>query len=322
MTDKKEEAIYAWGDNKRYNSQSARLKEKYGGRVQKVSISASFTCPNRDGSLGTGGCTFCNNDSFTPSYTKISNEITKQLDEGLKFLKVRYKRTAMFVGYFQSYTNTYGSLEKITAIYDEALSHPDINGLVIGTRPDVTTNEQLDYLEKLAKDYYIDLEFGIESTNDMTLEDINRGHDFASSVDAIKRASGRGFEVGGHMLFGLPGETRQEMLDQVDEINKLPLDSIKFHQLQIVRNTVMAKQYKDTPEMFDLFELNEYIEFIIDFMERLRPDITVQRLVSEAPPAIKIAPDWGTIRIDVIQNQIEARMAERNTWQGKKYING
>jgi radical SAM protein (TIGR01212 family) len=319
MTGDNRERIYSWGDGKRYNSQSARLKEKYGGRVQKVSISASFTCPNRDGLLGVGGCTFCNNDSFTPSYTKVSNKITKQLDEGLKFLKVRYKRTAMFVGYFQSYTNTYGSLEEITKIYDEALSHPDINGLVIGTRPDVTTDEQLEYLEKLAKDFYIDLEFGIETTNDVTLKKINRGHDFASSVDAINRASGRGFEVGGHILFGLPGESRKEMLDQVEEINKLPLDSIKFHQLQIVRNTVMARQYRETPEMFDLFSMDDYIDFIIDFMERLRPDITVQRLSSEAPPAIKIAPDWGTIRIDVIQNKVEARMAERDTWQGKLF---
>ncbi len=320
MINNKEKKIFVWGDDKRYNSQSARLKEEYGGRVQKVSISASFTCPNRDGSLGTGGCTFCNNDSFTPSYTKVSSNITEQLNEGLKFLKVRYKRSAMFVGYFQSYTNTYGSLEKITTIYDEALSHPDISGLVIGTRPDVTTDEQLDYLEKLAKDYYIDLEFGIESTNDIILDKVNRGHDFASSVDAINRASGRGFDVGGHMLFGLPGETRQEMLDQVDEINKLPLNSIKFHQLQIVKNTVMAKQYKDNPEMFDLFSKEEYIDFVIDYMERLRPDITIQRLSSEAPPAIKIAPDWGTIRIDVIQNQIEKRMEERDTWQGRLFV--
>jgi len=323
-TDKRENSnklFFDWGDSKRYNSQSARIKEKFGGRVQKVSISASFTCPNRDGTLGTGGCTFCNNDSFTPSYTRVSENITDQLNEGLKFQKVRYKRTVMFVGYFQSYTNTYGSLEKIKSIYNEALSHPDIGGLVIGTRPDVTTNEQLDYLEKLAEDYYIDLEFGIESTNDLVLNNVNRGHDFASSADAINRASGRGFDVGGHMLFGLPGESRSEMLEQVHEINKLPLNSIKFHQLQIVKNTVMAKQYKDTPEMFDLFSKDEYIDFVIDFMEKLRPDITVQRLTSEAPPKIKIAPDWGTIRIDVIQQQVEKRMEERNTWQGKFYTN-
>lgn len=310
---------FAWGDTKRYNSQSARIKEKFGGRVQKVSISAGFTCPNRDGSLGVGGCTFCNNDSFTPSYTKISKNIAEQINEGLKFQKVRYKRTAMFVAYFQSYTNTYGSLERITSIYNEALAHPEINGLVIGTRPDITTNEQLDYLEKLAKKYYIDLEFGIETINDITLKKINRGHDFAASVDAIKRASGRGFDVGGHLLFGLPGETRKEMLEQVHEINKLPLNSVKFHQLQIMKNTVMADEYKNTLKNFNLFSKDDYIEFIINFLEKLRPDISVQRFVSEAPPSIKIAPDWGTIRIDVVQQQIEKRMEERNTWQGKLY---
>lgn len=317
MSDKTEQ-IYAWGDSKRFNSQSARLKEKYGGRVQKVSISADFTCPNRDGSVGVGGCTFCNNDSFTPSYTRHAT-ITEQLNNGLEFQKKRYKRTAMFVGYFQSYTNTYGSLEKIKSIYDEALSHPDIKGLVIGTRPDVTTDEQLDYLEELAKTHYVDLEFGIESTNDIILDSINRGHDFASSVDAIKRAAGRGFDVGGHMLFGLPGESRQEMLNQAHEINKLPLDTIKFHQLLIVKHTLMAKQYKDTPEMFDLFTKVDYINFVIDFMELLRPDITVQRLTSEAPPDIKIAPIWDGERIGVMQDLIEKRMEERDTWQGKKY---
>ncbi|MCK5782740.1 MAG: TIGR01212 family radical SAM protein [Flavobacteriales bacterium] len=318
-TNNTEGVIREWGDTKRFNSQSARLKEKFGGRVQKVSISADFTCPNRDGSLGKGGCTFCNNDSFTPSYTRISTSITEQLNAGLKFQKKRYKRTAMFVGYFQSYTNTYGSLDKIKNIYDEALSHPDIKGLVIGTRPDVTTDEQLDYLEELAKEYYIDLEFGIESTNDSILESINRGHDYASSVDAINRATGRGFDVGGHMILGLPGESRQEILNQVHEINKLPLDTIKFHQLLIVKNTAMAKQYGETPEIFDLFSKDEYIDFVIDFLERLRPDMTVQRLTSEAPPAIKIAPDWGLLRIGPIQQLIEDRMEERDTWQGRLF---
>ncbi|MCK5824208.1 MAG: TIGR01212 family radical SAM protein [Ichthyobacteriaceae bacterium] len=315
----KEEILFAWGDNKRYNSQSARLKEEYGGRVQKVSISAGFTCPNRDGSVGVGGCTFCNNESFTPKYTREANNITDQINTGLKFLKKRYKRTAMFVAYFQSYTNTYGTLETIKGIYNEALSHPDINGLVIGTRPDVTTNEQLDYIEELAKDYYIDLEFGIESTNDIVLDAVNRGHNFASSADAIKRASGRGFDVGGHMLFGLPGESRESMLNQVHDINVLPLQTIKFHQLQIVKNTIMAKQYATNPDMFDLFSKDEYINFVIDFMELLRPDITVQRLTSEAPPSIRIAPNWEAGRIGDIQKEIEDRMEQRNTWQGRLY---
>ncbi|GAA4829062.1 TIGR01212 family radical SAM protein [Algivirga pacifica] len=312
-----EEVAYAWGHSKRYNSQSVYLKNTYGGRVQKVSIAADFTCPNRDGSLGWGGCTFCNNESFIPSYTKGLDSITAQLDKGLTFLKKRYKRSAMFVGYFQSYSNTYGSLEKIKEIYQEALAHPDISGLVIGTRPDCITNEQLDYLQELAKTHYIDLEFGIEATQDAVLETINRGHDFATSVDAIHRAAGRGFELGAHMLFGLPNQSREAMLAQVHDINRLPINTIKFHQLQIVKGTIMAKQYKTDPTQFHLFDQEEYIEFVIDFMERLRPDITVQRLFSEAPPSIKIAPHWGNARMDVLQQKVEERMEERDTWQGK-----
>ncbi|BDD08858.1 TIGR01212 family radical SAM protein [Fulvitalea axinellae] len=312
-------AEYPWPDDRPYYSYTSYLREKYGGRVQKVSIHAGFTCPNRDGSIARGGCTFCNNESFTPSYCQPGDGITAQLDKGLAFLEKRYRRTKKFVGYFQSYTNTYGSLETIKSYYDEALAHPKIDGLVISTRPDCINEEQLDYLEELAKSKIIILEFGIESCFNDTLDRVNRGHSFEDAERAIKMAAGRGFHVGGHLLFGLPGDNRERLLSQADIISSLPLDSIKFHQLQIVKGTVMAKQYRVTPEMFDLFDKEEYVEFVIDFLERLRPDICVQRFISEAPPAIKLAPNWGNVRTDIIIKEIEQRMNERGAWQGRLY---
>ncbi|GJM60155.1 TIGR01212 family radical SAM protein [Persicobacter diffluens] len=308
-----------WDSGRRYNAYVDYLKQTYGGRIQKVSINADFTCPNRDGSLGRGGCTFCNNDSFTPSYVRENPSITTQLEKGLKFLKKRYKRTAKFVGYFQAYTNTYGDLEDLKKVYEEALAHPDIEGLVIGTRPDCINEAQLDYFEALAKEHLIVLEYGIESCYNDTLDSVNRGHSFEDSVRAIKMSVGRGFHVGGHLMFGFPNDSRERMLAQVALINELPLDSIKFHQLQVVKGTIMAKEYKDHPEQFNFFDREEYIDFVIDFVERLRPELQIQRFTSEAPPAIKIAPNWGMVRGDTLLSQIEKRLEERNTWQGKLF---
>lgn len=309
--------LSAW-EGKRYYAYTTYLKKKYGGRVQKVSLNASFTCPNRDGSIGRGGCTFCNNDSFTPSYLAKTNGITEQLDIGLRFLERRYPKTKRFVGYFQAYSNTYGTLDYLKEVYAEALAHPSISGLVIGTRPDCVTDEQLDYLQELAKEHMIVLEYGIESCYDDILEQINRGHTFACTQDAIHRSVGRGFHVGGHMLFGLPGEGRERTLAQAEMLSALPLDSVKFHQLQIVKGTIMAHQYKQDNTAFELFGTDEYIDFVVSFLERLRPDIAIQRFSSEVPPSLKIAPDWG-YRLDEIQKMVEQRLIERNTWQGRLY---
>ncbi|PWJ42070.1 hypothetical protein BC781_103320 [Sediminitomix flava] len=307
-------------DNRRFYAYTSYLKRKYGGRVQKVSINASFTCPNRDGKVGKGGCTFCNNSSFTPSYITPKSTITHQLNEGLGFLEKRYNRSKHFVGYFQSYTNTYGSLDELKEVYTEALSHPKISGLVIGTRPDCIDEAQLDYLQELAEKHIIVLEYGIESCYNDTLDRVNRGHSFEDTIKALEMSKNRGFQVGGHLLFGLPGDDRQRMLDQVDLINDLPLDTIKFHQLQIVKGTIMAKQYRENPDFIKLFNKDEYIDFIVEFVERLRPDISIQRFSSEAPPNIKLAPDWGKLRMDQILNQIEAKLKEKDTWQGKLFL--
>ncbi|MEH0156222.1 TIGR01212 family radical SAM protein [Limibacter armeniacum] len=308
-----------WNGERHYNAHVDYLKQTYGGRVQKVSINADFTCPNRDGKLGRGGCTFCNNDSFTPAYVKETPSITAQLDKGVAFLRQRYKRTAMFVGYFQAYTNTYGDLASIKKVYEEALAHPDISGLVIGTRPDCITEEQLDYFEALAKKYFIVLEYGIESCYNDTLASVNRGHSFEDTVQALEMSQGRGFHVGGHLMFGFPNDSRERMLAQVEKINQLPLDAIKFHQLQVVKGTVMAKQYREYPEQFNFFTCDEYIDFVVQFVERMRPDLQIQRFTSSAPPSIKLAPDWGNVREDQLILRIEKRFEELNTWQGKYY---
>lgn len=308
----------AW-DGKRYHSYIIDLKKTYGGRIQKVSIHADFTCPNRDGNLGRGGCTFCNNDSFTPAYLTNQRSISKQLDTGLSFLKKRYRKVQKFVGYFQAYTNTYGSLSEIKKVYEEALQHPEIDGLVIGTRPDCLSEALLDYLQELAEKYIIVLELGIESCYNDTLKHINRGHTFEQTKKALEMASGRGFHIGGHLMFGFPTDSRKRMLEQVEIINALPLDSIKFHQLQIVKGTVMAHQYKQSPEQFNMFESEEYINFLVRFIERLRPDLSIQRFSSEAPSHLKIAPNWN-LRADQIQQKIEKALFENNTWQGKYMI--
>ncbi|MBK1791158.1 TIGR01212 family radical SAM protein [Persicirhabdus sediminis] len=310
---------FPWGNARRFYSHADAMKAQFGGRVQKVSIMADFTCPNRDGSLGYGGCTFCNNESFTPSYTKKYPQITDQIDHGLEFLKRRYPRVAKYVAYFQAYTNTYGELEKLKSTYAEALAHPDIDGLVIGTRPDCVNDELLDYFEELAKEKLLVVEYGVESCHNSTLQLVHRGHSFEDSVAAIEKSAGRGFHVGAHFMFGLPGESRWEMLQQVDKINQLPIDSVKFHQLQIVKGSIMAHQYEADPDAFELFEKDEYINFIIQVLERLRPDLEVQRLSSESPPTIRIAPDWGNARIHEIMLEIEAEMEKRDTYQGRLY---
>ncbi|MCG8477393.1 MAG: TIGR01212 family radical SAM protein [Cytophagales bacterium] len=314
-----EQIQYPWGSELPYYSYAHYLKTKYGGRVQKVSINAGFTCPNRDGKVAKGGCTFCNNKSFTPSYTRNGETIGEQVDRGISFLAKRYKRTKKFVGYFQAYTNTYAPLSELTALYEEALKHPRLDGIVISTRPDCVSDELLDYLQDLSSRKIVVLELGIESCYNDTLERINRGHDFETTVDAIHRAAGRGFHVGGHLLFGLPGDSREKMLEQAEIISGLPLDSIKFHQLQIVKGTVMAQQYREDASQFNLFSKDEYIDFVIEFMARLRPDICVQRFISEAPLDLRLAPNWGNFRSDVVMKEIEDKMKRQGVRQGMNF---
>ncbi|MCK4676977.1 MAG: TIGR01212 family radical SAM protein [Bacteroidales bacterium] len=308
---------FAWKHNRRFNSYSEYFKNYFGERVQKVAIDAGFTCPNRDGTVGIGGCTYCNNDAFNPSYCTPEKSITQQIDEGIKFHAVRYRKATKYLAYFQAYSNTYASLKKLEKIYTEALSYPGIIGLVIGTRPDCIDDEKLDFFKTIAKNHYLIIEYGIESCYNRSLQSINRGHTFEQSVDAIEKTAARGIFTGAHMIFGLPGESREEMLKEAEILSNLPLNNIKLHQLQIMKNTEMAEKYKNDPSSFSFFKLEAYIEFIIDFLEKLSPCIVVERFAGEAPPRFLTGPGWGLIRNDQIVQMVEKRLKERNTWQGR-----
>ena len=305
---------------KRYNSYNEYFKRTFGSRVQKVSIDAGFTCPNRDGTAGLGGCTYCNNEAFNPSYCQPSKSVTQQINEGIEFHKVRYRRAMKYLAYFQTYSNTYDSLEKLKAIYDEALSHPDVVGLVIGTRPDCIDEEKLRYFSELSKKQYVIIEYGLETTNEQSLIDLNRGHTYELTAEMIRKTADYGIKTGAHLIFGLPGETRDEMLESVNLVSKLPLNTVKFHQLQIVVDTVMAKNYHENPEKFNLFTLEEYITFIVKFIERLNPEIVIERFTGEVPPRFLVTAAWGKLRSDQVATRIEEELEKQDTWQGKFWV--
>ena len=261
-------------------------------KVQKITLTAGFSCPTRDGSMGKGGCTYCNNKSFSPNYAVKLKSITEQIDEGIAFFRRKYPEMR-YLAYFQSYTNTYGEVADCIAKYEEALSHPDVVGLIIGTRPDCMPQPLLDYLSELARRTFLLVEYGVESTCDRSLERIQRGHSWQCSVDTIHRTHEAGILVGAHLILGLPGESREEMLQHADCLSSLPITTLKIHQLQIIRGTIMAGEYLRRPEDFHLFTEEEYIELIVDFVHRLRSDIVLERFVSQSPPALLLAPRWG-----------------------------
>ena len=311
--------VFLWGHARRYNSYSEYFKRSLGERVQKVTVDAGFTCPNRDGSKGRGGCTYCDNDSFNPSYCQPEKSITLQIEEGIEFHSRRYKRAKSFLAYFQPYSNTYASVDKLKSLYDEALRYPGIVGLVIGSRPDCVNDEILDYIAELSHSYYVILELGLESCYDRTLQKINRGHGWAESEDAIHRAAARGIKVGAHMIFGLPGESREEMLAEAEIISALPLDNIKFHQLQIIKKTRMAADYLDHPASFNLFTMEDYLAFMVSFLERLNPAFVVERFAGEVPPRYLVSAPWSNLRNDAFNKLLEKRLEELDTWQGRLY---
>ena len=303
----------------RYHVYNDWVKLEYGGRLQKVSIDAGFTCPNRDGSLGVGGCTFCNNEGFSPSYLREQPDLTAQIDTGVEFMLRRYPKTKGFLAYFQSYSNTYDDLDQLKKRYEAALAHPKIVGIVIGTRPDCLPDETLDYLKELSTRTLVELEIGIESCNDAVLRECLRGHDFACTEDAILRAAKRDLFVTGHLLLGLPLENCASLVDGARTLAKLPLDALKFHQLQIVRNTRLANQYRADPDSVALLDPERYLDSVIDMLEHLPPSIKIQRLGSEVPPTVLVSPDWG-MRLHKFPALLEARLEARDTWQGRLFV--
>lgn len=302
----------------RYNDFPTFLKRFFTGKVQKISINAGFTCPNRDGTVGYGGCTYCNNQTFNPEYCRTEKPVSVQLEEGKRFFAHKYPEMK-YLAYFQAYTNTYGELEALKRKYEEALAVDDVVGLVIGTRPDCMPDALLDYLGALARRTFVLVEYGIESTLDHTLSRINRGHTWQAAMDAVERTAARGLPVGGHVILGLPGESREDILGQAADISRLPLDTLKLHQLQLIRGTRMAREYEERPEDFHLFhDVDEYIVLVVDYIQRLRPDLVLERFVSQSPKELLIAPDWGLKNYE-FNHRLQKRMKEQDAWQGKLY---
>ena len=305
-------------DNKRrYNSFVGYLKERYGCRLQKLVVDAGFSCPNRDGTLSTGGCTYCDNAAFHPGYSTPDKSITRQLDEGIEFHQGRYRSVTKYLAYFQAYSNTYGPLEKMRRVYEEALAHKDVIGIVVGTRPDCIDAEKLDYLKELSQDKVVIVEYGIESCHDATLRRINRGHTFEQARRAVELTAEKGIMQGAHFIFGLPGETVPMMMELAPEINALPLDTVKFHQLQIIKGTAMEREFRERREDFVTFTLEGYIDFFVDFLERLRPDLHIERFAGEVPPRFVNETPWGLVRNPQLLEMLEKRLEERDTWQGR-----
>jgi radical SAM protein (TIGR01212 family) len=313
MTKKK---MYEWGDDRRFNSYSRYFRELLGGRVQKVAINAGFSCPNRDGTLGRGGCTFCNNEAFTPSYCRPEKSITGQIDEGIEFHSRRYRKAEKYLAYFQSFSNTYAPVDLLRRVYGEALAHPSVVGIVVGTRPDCVDVEKLDFFARLARDHYVAIEYGIESTFDATLRAVNRGHDFATARRAVEMTAQRGIHTGAHFILGFPGETDEMLLAQAGTINSLPLSTVKFHQLQIFKNTPMAEEYALHPERFTFRGMEEYIDFFIAILRRLRPTLVVERFAGEAPPRHRVGRDWGLVRNEELAARLDRRLSELDVRQG------
>jgi radical SAM protein (TIGR01212 family) len=302
----------------RYNEFGPWLKNLLGMKVQKISINAGFTCPNRDGSVGVGGCTYCNNQTFNPEYCRTEKSVVQQLEEGKRFFARKYPEMK-YMAYFQAYTNTYSELDDLKRKYEDALGVDGVVGLVIGTRPDCVPDNLLDYLAELNRQVCVIVEYGIESVYDKTLERINRGHDYACVIDAVNRTSERGLITGGHVILGLPGESRDDILKCADVLSELPLTTLKLHQLQLIKGTRMAEEYFATPEGFHLFGADEYVDLVIDYVERLRPEIVLERFVSQSPSSLLAIPGWGLKNFEFVE-KVRHRMEERNAYQGRLYL--
>ena len=308
---------YPWGDERRFNSYAAYFRRVFGHRMQKVTINAGFTCPNRDGKISTGGCTFCDNAAFTPSYCDARKSITQQIDEGIEFHRKRYRTAQQYLAYFQSFSNTYAPIERLRECYDEALAHPAIAGIVVGTRPDCVDDQKLDYFAELSRKKYVTIEYGVESCYDETLRRINRGHDFATARKAIEMTAERGIHCGAHFILGLPGESDEMLIAQVERINALPLTTVKFHQLQLFRGTPLAKEWDEHPERFRFWTIEEYIDLFVEILRRLCPEIVVERFAGEAPPRYHHTEGWGLVRNEQLLAMLDKRLEQRGVHQGE-----
>jgi uncharacterized protein len=313
---KAQSRISSPASRRRYSTYGHFLKERFGCRVYKVSVDGGFSCPNRDGTIGSGGCTYCNNDSFRPKNATRLKPVPEQVQEGIEFLR-RRNGAQKFIIYFQPFTNTHAPLEILIPLYETAIHHPDVVGLSLGTRPDCIDEEKIAWLEKLARTHFVTLEYGLQSIYDTTLARINRGHNFQCWLDAMNRTRNRGIWLCAHLILGFPWESRDEILHTADVISDKGLHFLKLHQLHIVRNTAMESEYQANP--FRLLGLEEYADLVVDFLERLNPQIFIERLFGAAPKDQLIGPNWGKSKSE-IQRYIEQRLAARDTFQGKNAV--
>ncbi len=312
--------IYPWGHPRRYNDYPGYIKKVFGGRVQKISVNVGFSCPNRDGTKGFGGCIYCDNKTFRPGYCEPEKPVKEQVLRGVGFFEEKYP-DMNYLAYFQSYTNTYAPANQLWALYREAVAHEKVAGLIIGTRPDCINQEIIEVLKEIALTKPVTVEFGLESTNDQTLKEINRCHTWKDSVKAIELCNKNGIEAGVHLILGLPGESRVDMLNHARLISDLPVKTLKLHQLQVIKNTVLARRFAENPEYVKLFNLDDYIDFVIDFIEQLSPEIIIERFVGTSPVEKLIAPKWNKTKNFEVVAKIEKRLKERDTFQGRLYGN-
>jgi len=297
----------------RYNSYRYYLEDLFGEAVQRISLEGGFTCPNRDGSLAYGGCIFCNNESFSPPYNRGDIDIRSQLEAGVAYLSQRFE-ARRYLAYFQSYTNTYKPLAELEKLYRQALDHPLVAGLAISTRADCLPDELLQLLRDISQNHYLNLEIGIESFYDRSLEWMNRRHSSATTIKSIEKAAAYGLNLSGHLILGLPEESKGMMLKEAEILNKLPVKLIKLHHLQIIEKTLLAQLYARTP--FPLFEYENYLQFVAQFISHLRPEIVIQRFFTETPKSYLIAPIWGKRSAEIVMD-MQRYMHEADLWQGK-----
>ena len=303
---------------RRYRSFSGFLRERFGTRVYRVTIDAGFTCPNVDGSVAVGGCVYCDNRSFSPNRRLPRAGVREQVRRGVAILQKRYGANR-FLAYFQAATNTYAAPDRLRRLYDEALDHPQIVGLAIGTRPDCVPDPVLDLIEGYARDRYVCLELGLQSVHDRSLDWMNRGHHYDAFVDAVRRCQGRGLDLCAHVILGLPGETHADMLATAEALASLPVHAVKIHNLHVVRDTPLERLYR--AGQVQMLELDEYVQVVCDFLERLPRHVVIQRLSGDAPPEYLVAPGWCLDKPGLLRS-IHAELARRDSWQGKKKDEG
>lgn len=307
--------MFPWGDDRRFNTYSRYCRAHYGGRIQKLPVDAGFSCPNRV-SRTQGGCTYCANNAFSPAYLTEKEDVASQLEHGKTFFQKRYPKNNGYFAYFQAYTNTNAPVELLRQKFEAALHVADIKGIIISTRPDCLPDEVLDYLSELNQRTHLTVEIGVESFHNETLTHIHRGHSVECTFEAFEQLHQQNISTGAHLIFGLPNEKPEQWLSDVLLLNQLHPQFVKFHQLQIFKNTAMETEYVQYPERFRSFPADDYVAFLCDYLERMSPEIVIERFSAEVPPRYLAVSQWNLLRHDALVKMVEKEMERRGSWQG------